>query len=128
MQLSPSRESNILDLYLTTYPSLVKSCYTEPDISDPHDQLLLQQDLAALETLAGDLGMRFIVSKCHLMSIHRSKHPHSSHYKLDNHILEQVEENPYLGVTIHKGLKLASNINKVSNKANSVLGFIQHNP
>ena len=36
MQLSPSRESNILDLYLTTYPSLVKSWYTVQDISDHH--------------------------------------------------------------------------------------------
>ena len=36
MQLSPSREGNILDLYLTTYSSLVKSCYTVPDISDHH--------------------------------------------------------------------------------------------
>ena len=36
MQLSPSRESNILDLYLTTYPSLAKSCYTVPGISDHH--------------------------------------------------------------------------------------------
>ena len=59
------------------------------------------------------------------MSIHRSKHPYSSNYKLDNHILEQVEENPYLGVTIHKSQKLAIHINKISNKANSVFGFIQ---
>ena len=36
MQLSPSREGNILDLYFTTYPSLVKSCYTVPGISDHH--------------------------------------------------------------------------------------------
>ena len=36
MQLSPSRESNILDLYFTTYQSLVKSCYTVPGISDHH--------------------------------------------------------------------------------------------
>ena len=36
MQLSPSRESNILDLYLNTYPSLVKSCYTVPSISNHH--------------------------------------------------------------------------------------------
>ena len=71
--------------------------------------------------------MRFNVSKCYLMSIHRSKHPYSSHYKLDNHILEQVEENPYLGLTIHKSLKWASHINKISNKANSVLGFIKRN-
>ena len=61
------------------------------------------------------------------MSIYRSKHPYSSHYRLDNHILEQVEENQYLGLTIHKGLKWASQINKISNKANSVLGFIKRN-
>ena len=36
MHLSPSRESNILDLYFTTYPSLVKSCYTVSGISDHH--------------------------------------------------------------------------------------------
>ena len=61
------------------------------------------------------------------MSIHRSKHPYSNHYELDNHVMEQVEENPYLGVTMHNGLKWASHINKISNKANSVLGFIQRN-
>ena len=35
-QMQLSRESNILDLYFTTYPSLVKSCYTVPGISDHH--------------------------------------------------------------------------------------------
>ena len=71
--------------------------------------------------------MRLNLPKCYLMSIHRSKHPYSSHYKLDNHIIEEVEENPYLGVTIHKSPKWASHINKISNKVNSVLGSIQHN-
>ena len=61
------------------------------------------------------------------MSIHRSQHPYSSQYELDNHILEQVEENPCLGLTIHKSLKWESHINKISNKANSVLGFIKRN-
>ena len=68
--------------------------------------------------------MRLNVSKCYLMSIHRSKRPYSSHYELYNHI---IEENPYLGLTIHKSLKWASHINEISNKVNSVLGFIQHN-
>ena len=97
-------------------------------IHSPRDQLLLQQDIADLETWAEDWGMRFNVSKCYLMSIHRCKHPYSSYYKLDNRIFEQVEENPYHGLTIHKGLKWASHINKISNKANSVFGFIKRNP
>ena len=33
---SPSMERNILDLYFTTIPSLAKSCYTVPNISDHH--------------------------------------------------------------------------------------------
>ena len=102
-------------------------CLLYRPMHSPRDQLLLQQDLAALETWAEDWGMRFNVSKCYLMSIHRSKHPYSSHYKLDNHILGQVEENPYLGLTILKSLKWASHINKISNKANFVLGFIKRN-
>ena len=36
MQLSPSRESNILDLYFTIYECLDKSCNTVPGISDHH--------------------------------------------------------------------------------------------
>ena len=71
--------------------------------------------------------MRFNIFKCYLMSIQIRKHLHSRHYKLDNHILGQVEENPYLGATTHQNLKWASHINKILNKANSVLGFIQCN-
>ena len=68
-------------------------CLLYRPIDSPRDQLLLQQDLAALETWTEDLDMRFNVSKCYLMSIHRSKHPYNSHYKVHNHILKQVEEN-----------------------------------
>ena len=47
-------------------------CLLYRPIHSPRDQLLLQQDLAALETWAEEWGMRFNVSKCYLMSIHRS--------------------------------------------------------
>ena len=73
---------------------LADDCLLYRQIHSPRVQLLLQQDLAALETLAEDWDMRFNVSKCCLMSINRSEHPYSNHYRLDNHILEQVEENP----------------------------------
>ena len=63
--------------------------------------------------------------KNNIIMIHWCKHSCSSHYKLDNHVFEQVEENQYLGVAIHKNPKWASHINKISTKANYVLGFIQ---
>ena len=36
IHINPSRESNILYLCFTTYPSLVKSCSVVPGISDHH--------------------------------------------------------------------------------------------
>ena len=63
-------------------------CLPYRPIHSPREQLLLQQDLAALETWAEDC---FNATKYCLMSIHRSKHPNSGHYKLYNHILEQIE-------------------------------------
>ena len=44
LQLKPSRENNILDLFLTNQPSLVKSCNTIPGISD-HNMIIVDTDL-----------------------------------------------------------------------------------
>ena len=52
---------------------------------------------------------------------------HISLYSLNNHILEQVNENPYLGLTINDSLKWSSQINEMCNRANSTLGFIRRN-
>ena len=48
-------------------------------------------------------------------------------YKLDNCILEQVTDNPYLGLQISQDLKWHSHICNVSKKASSTLGFLQRN-
>ena len=44
-------------------------------------------------------------------------------YQLDSHILQQVPDNPYLGVTPSDNMKWNSHISKISKKANSTLGF-----
>jgi hypothetical protein len=44
LQLKPSRENNILDLFLTNQPSIVKSCNTIPGISD-HNIIIVDTDL-----------------------------------------------------------------------------------
>ena len=48
-------------------------------------------------------------------------------YQLDDHILQQVPDNPYLGVTLSDDMKWNSHINKISKKANSILGFLKRN-
>ena len=57
--------------------------------------------------------MCFNATKCYIMSIHRSRNPLTTHYILSNHILEQVQENPYLGVIISENLKWSTYINKM---------------
>ena len=84
------------------------------------DHLELQKDLD-LQQWARTWGIPFNATKCYKMSIHRSKDPYTHHYSLDNHILEQVENNPYVGVLISKDLKWSTHINKICNKANSTL-------
>ena len=51
----------------------------------------------------------------------------SKFYELDNHILQEVKDNPYLGLQISNDLKWGIHINNVCNKANSTLGFIRRN-
>ena len=61
------------------------------------------------------------------MSISRSKTPLHYRYTLNGHILEQVKDNPYLGITISDDLKWSTHINKIVNRGSSILGFIRRN-
>ena len=48
-------------------------------------------------------------------------------YTLNEHILKEVENNPYLGVQFQNDLKWTAHINNVTKKANSTLSFIHRN-
>ena len=51
----------------------------------------------------------------------------SKFYSLNNHILEEVQDNPYLGLQISSDMKWSTHINKVARKAQSTLGFLRRN-
>jgi hypothetical protein len=102
-------------------------CLLYRSVKTQQDQQQLQTDLHSLERWATKWGMRFNATKCYIMSNHRSRNPLTTHYILNNHILEHVQENPYLGVIINENLKWSTYINKICNKANSTLGFIRRN-
>jgi len=68
--------------------------------------------------------MRFNAKKCYILSINQKS---SNFYQLNGHILQNVPENPYLGVTISEDLKWSSHISKITKKANSTLGFLRRN-
>ena len=83
-----------------------------------------QKDLEALEKWASDWGMRFNAKKCYLMSFNsKSSHFHT----LNNHILQKVKQNPYLGILISEDLKWEPHLIKITKKANSTLAFLKRN-
>ena len=59
-----------------------------------------------------------------LMSIRQKS---SYFYQLDQHILEQVKTNPYLGLKISDDLKWSSHTSKITSKASCTLGFLRRN-
>ena len=88
-------------------------------IKSAKDHQLLQDDLKSLEFWAKDWGMR-----CYILSIkNRIQH----FYNLNGHILQQVQNNPYLGLQISEDLKWTTYIANVAKNANSTLGFLRRN-
>ena len=61
------------------------------------------------------------------MSITRSRTPYNKNYTLKGHILEDVKEAKYLGVTLSNTLNWNSHIGNITNKANKLLGFLRRN-
>jgi hypothetical protein len=49
-----------------------------------------------------DLGVRKYAKKCYILSINKKS---NKFYSLDNHILQEVQDNPYLGLQISNDLK-----------------------
>jgi hypothetical protein len=99
-------------------------CLLYRAIHSMQDHIALQEDLKKLEGWAKEWGMRFNARKCYTM---QTKTNSSFLYQLDGHILQQVPENPYLGVQIAANLKWSAHTNYVGKKANSILGFLRRN-
>ena len=55
-------------------------------------------------------GMKFNAKKCYVLS---SRNKSSYFYAIDDHILQQVQNNPYLGITFSDDLKWKTHISRV---------------
>ena len=118
--------------HINDLPDCVKSqvrlfaddCLIYRQIKTQKDHQILQNDLKELENWASKWGMRFNAKKCYILSIQQK----SSHfYQLFNEILQQVDSNPYLGLTISEDLQWKTHITNITKKANSTLGFLRRN-
>jgi hypothetical protein len=68
--------------------------------------------------------MRFNAKKCYLLS---SRNKSSHFYTIGTQILQQVQDNPYLGVTFSDDLTWKTHITNITKKSNSTLGFLRRN-
>ena len=64
--------------------------------------------------------MKFNAKKCYLLS---SRNNSSHFYNTDDHILQQVQNNPYLGISFSEDLRWRTHINNICKRAN--LGFLR---
>jgi hypothetical protein len=95
-------------------------CLLYRPINSQKDHDILQQDLKNLETWAENWGMRFNAKKCYILSI---KQKSIKLYSLNGHILEQVKNNPYLGIQISEDMKWSTHINNTAKKSQFNLGL-----
>ena len=116
-------------LHINDLPQVVSSqvrlfaddCLLYRDIRCRDDQVALQRDLDTLRNWGDTWGMRFNAAKCNVLRISRSKTPHTNFYTLGCHILDEVNQAKYLGVTITNELSWSAHIDITTNKAHSPL-------
>ena len=71
--------------------------------------------------------MSFNLQKCEFLRITNKKYPIFSQYLIQNKIIREVTYAKYLGVTINQNLKWSERVKQITNKANSVHGFLRRN-
>ena len=71
--------------------------------------------------------MTFNVKKCEFIRITYKKKPIFYHYTLYDTVVQEVTHTKYLGLTIDSKLSWSERIRQITNKANSIKGFLQRN-
>ena len=96
-------------------------------VYDHSDCAALQQDLDALAEWEAKWGMAVHPQKCSVLSVSRERSPIRYPYKLKGHTLETEDSTKYLVVDLQTTLSWKTLIDRISRKANSMLGFLRRN-
>ena len=98
-------------------------CKTSRITNCPADHSVFQSDLDNFYAWGQQNLMEFNVKKSKLMHITKRKTPIHSDLHLNNDILELTSEFRDLGLVTKGNLSWSSHIDKISNKANKILGL-----
>ena len=102
-------------------------CKTSRVIQHPCDHESLQDDLNSLVFWSRLNHMSFNAKKCKLMRITKNRSPFFAPLQLGGTTLEVTAEFSDLGLLTKHNLSWNSHIDKISSKANKVLGLIKKN-
>ena len=84
----------------TTCRLFADDCLIYRSIQTPEDRARLQSDLDKLHQWGETWGLRFNVSKCHMMHLSRSRNSPTRYYSLGGEMISAVSEAKYLGVIL----------------------------
>ena len=96
-------------------------------INSKEDCVKLQKDLDILNDWAMTWKMFFNPTKCEFLRVMNEKNIINFQYFIQNTNIQEVQQAKYLGVTINNKLSWSDHIKIISNKANSVVGFLRCN-
>ena len=102
-------------------------CIIYRQIRTTLDHQILQNDLDMLADWEKRWGMDFHPQKCSVLRVTRSRSPSLKDYILKGTTLQLDSTTKYLGVDLQTNLSWNSHINRVTKKANSMLGFLRRN-
>ena len=94
-------------------------------IDTEDDCIKLQRDLHNLQRWEDTWKMHFNPPKCQFIRFSNKQNLISFNYHIHNVTLEEVTNLKYLGVTIDRNLTWKEHVNIITNRANSVRGFLQ---
>ena len=119
--------NDLLEGILSSTRLFADDCILYRQIRSQHDQQLLQADLNTLAIWEQKWGMDFHPQKCSVLRVTRSRSPFIGDYTLKGIKLAEEKSSKYLGVDIQSDLSWKTHIDRVTKKANNMLGFIRRN-
>ena len=102
-------------------------CIVYRQISTKEDRDILQNDLQTLSEWEQTWGMEFHPQKCSVLRVTRKRRPIEHTYLLQGTNLTVDKTTKYLGADIHPTLSWNTHIDRITKKANNMLGILRRN-
>ena len=119
--------NDFLDKITSNSRLFADDCIVYRQIIGISDCEALQEDLNMLVEWETKWGMAFHPQNCSVLSVTRSRTPTRFDYQLKGHVLGLQDSTKYLGVDLQSSLSWKNHIDRISKKANSMLGFLRRN-